>query len=288
MCNWQKPFMAAIPRDLPKTRCVTSTGRRGAVAAMQQAGLLDAPPEDAFDRLTRLAARSLGVPISLVSLVDANRQFFKSSMGLPEPVAAARQTPLSHSFCKHVVLSGEPLIVPDARLHPVLKDNPAIGMGVVAYAGYPLATQDGLVLGSFCAIDTSPREWTAEQLGILQDLTAAAMTEIELRRSNYELRRKPGEGPVHRDAESRSAHAFVTGAFDGGGIGTEPEAARCFSGRREADPAEHRVGSADDRLASGCDAHRDGEAEAEPGEPGCAPGVAVIGGDVRRTRWRNR
>jgi signal transduction histidine kinase len=157
--------------------------------AMQQAGLLDAPPEDAFDRLTRLAARSLGVPISLVSLVDANRQFFKSSIGLPEPVAAARQTPLSHSFCKHVVLSGEPLVVSDARLHPVLKDNPAIGMGVVAYAGYPLATQDGLVLGSFCAIDSSPREWTAEQLEILHDLTSAAMTEIELRRSNYELRR---------------------------------------------------------------------------------------------------
>jgi len=158
--------------------------------AMQQAELVDAPPEDAFDRLTRLAARVLGVPISLVSVVDANRQFFKSATGLHDGLAAARQIPLSQSFCKHVVLSGEPLIVTDARQHPVLKENPAITeIGVVAYAGFPLTTQDGLVLGTFCAIDRAPREWTPEQLEILHDLAAAVMTEIELRRSNFDLRR---------------------------------------------------------------------------------------------------
>jgi signal transduction histidine kinase/CheY-like chemotaxis protein len=157
--------------------------------ALKQAALLDTPPEEAFDRLTRLAARVLGVPISLVSLVDKDRQFFKSAVGLPEPLAMARQTPLTHSFCQHAVLSGEPVIVHDAREHPVLKDNPAVPLGVVAYAGIPLVTPDGLVLGSFCAIDTKPREWTPEQIEVLRDLTAAAMTEIELRRVAYELRR---------------------------------------------------------------------------------------------------
>ncbi|HSU69592.1 MAG TPA: GAF domain-containing protein, partial [Tepidisphaeraceae bacterium] len=157
--------------------------------ALEQAALLDTPPEEAFDRLTRLAARILGVPISLVSLVDKDRQFFKSSVGRPTPLSMARQTPLTHSFCQHAVLSGEPVIVHDAREHPVLKDNPAVPLGVVAYAGIPLVTNDGLVLGSFCAIDTKPREWTPEQIELLRDLTAAAMTEIEFRRANDELRR---------------------------------------------------------------------------------------------------
>jgi len=115
----------------------------------------------------------LGVPVSLVSLVDKDRQFFKSCIGLPVPLALSRQTPLTHSFCQHAVLSGEPVIVHDAREHPVLKDNPAVGLGVVAYAGIPLVTSDGLVLGSFCAIDTQPRVWTQEQIDLLRDLTAA-------------------------------------------------------------------------------------------------------------------
>ncbi|MDB5173463.1 MAG: domain S-box [Phycisphaerales bacterium] len=157
--------------------------------ALRQAALLDTPPEEAFDRLTRLAARILGVPVSLVSLVDKDRQFFKSCTGIPEALALSRQTPLTHSFCQHAVLSGEPVIVEDAREHPVLKDNPAVALGVVAYAGIPLVTPDGLVLGSFCAIDTKPREWTQEQIDLLRDLTAAAMTEIELRRVADELRR---------------------------------------------------------------------------------------------------
>jgi GAF domain-containing protein len=156
--------------------------------ALKQAALLDTPPEEAFDRLTRLAARLLGVPVSVVSLVDKDRQFFKSCVGIPEQVALSRQTPLTHSFCQHAVLSGEPVIVHDAREHPVLRANPAVALGVVAYAGIPLVTPDGLVLGSFCAIDTKPREWTEEQIQILHDLSAAAMTEIELRRVADELR----------------------------------------------------------------------------------------------------
>jgi signal transduction histidine kinase/CheY-like chemotaxis protein len=151
---------------------------------LHQTRLLDQPAEDAFDRLTRLAARLLSVPIALVSLVDKDRQFFVSQVGLPEELAAARQTPNSHSFCKYVALSGQPLVVSDAREHPILKDNPVIGYGVVAYAGVPLITREGLVLGSFCAIDTTPRDWTASQIDDLHDFAAIVMTEIELRRAN--------------------------------------------------------------------------------------------------------
>ena len=155
---------------------------RARLAALRATALLDTAPEEAFDRLTRLATRLLHVPVALVSLVDADRQFFKSCVGLPEPWATARETPLSHSFCRHAVQLGEPLLIEDAREHPLVRDNLAIpDIGVVAYAGIPLQTADGFVLGSFCAIDTVPRAWTAEQVATLRDLAGAAVTEIELR-----------------------------------------------------------------------------------------------------------
>src|SRR5919202_2375924 len=91
------------------------------LAALRQSALLDSPTEAAFDRLTRLATRMLHVPVALVSLVDQNRQFFKSCIGLPDPWASQRETPLSHSFCQHVVATGEPLIIPDARTHPLVQ-----------------------------------------------------------------------------------------------------------------------------------------------------------------------
>ena len=88
----------------------------GRLAAVRRLGLLDGPADPALDRLTRLAARLLRAPVALVSLVDADRQFFASSVGLPEPWATARQTPLTHSFCQHVVATGDVLAVDDATL----------------------------------------------------------------------------------------------------------------------------------------------------------------------------
>src|SRR3954470_22801482 len=122
--------------------------------ALRAAAVLDTPPEASFDRLAALAARLLRAPVALVSLVDAERQFFKSCVGLPEPWNSLRQTPVSHSFCQHVVTSGEPLIVEDARTHPLVRDNPAVReLGVIAYAGIPLRVPSGQVLGSFCVTD---------------------------------------------------------------------------------------------------------------------------------------
>ncbi len=162
--------------------------------ALRHTALLDSGREEAFDRLTRLAATILRAPIALVSLVDADRQFFKSAIGLAEPVASERETPLSHSFCQHTVTSGAPLIIADAREHPLVRDNPAIpDLGVVAYAGIPLVTSDGHVLGSFCVIDHQPRVWTAQDIAILNDLAAAVMTEIELRVTAWEATTRAAE-----------------------------------------------------------------------------------------------
>ena len=86
--------------------------------------LLDSPAEESFDRLTRLTSTVLNVPVALVSLVDDDRQFFKSCLGLPQPWARQRQTPLSHSFCQHVVESREPLVISDAREHPAAARQP--------------------------------------------------------------------------------------------------------------------------------------------------------------------
>lgn len=128
------------------------------LAALHATPVLDARSEEAFDRLTRLATKLLGVPVALASLVDADRQHLASQVGLPEPVAISRQLPLSHSFCQYVVADDAPLVVQDAREHPVLRDSLAVSeLGLVAYCGVPLRTPNGQVLGALCAIDGRPR-----------------------------------------------------------------------------------------------------------------------------------
>jgi K+-sensing histidine kinase KdpD len=158
------------------------------LAELEATALLDSPVEETFDRFTRLASVMLKTPVSLVSFVDRDRQFFKSSVGLQEPWASKRQTPLSHSFCQHLVETSQPLSVVDARLHPLLKDNLAvIDLGVVAYLGMPITTAKGHTLGSFCAIDTTPREWTPQEMAILEDLTALPIGQIEFRILAHQL-----------------------------------------------------------------------------------------------------
>ncbi len=160
-------------------RALTDTKR---LRLLQATALLDSPPEEAFDRFTRLASGIMNVPVALISLVDKDRQFFKSQQGLTEPLATTRETPLTHSFCKHIVATAQPLIVPDAREHAVLHDNPAVKEShVIAYLGVPLRTPEGQTLGSLCTIDSKPRDWTDEEVKTLQDLAMWVMTEIQLR-----------------------------------------------------------------------------------------------------------
>lgn len=121
------------------------------------------------------------MPVALISLVDDERQFFKSSLGMPEPWCAMRETPLSHSLCKQVVATEGPLVIDDVPAHPLAADSPGLpALGVAAYAGIPIRL-DGQVLGSLCAIDHSPRSWSAEDLTLLTGLAGLVEEMIVLR-----------------------------------------------------------------------------------------------------------
>lgn len=103
------PDDACKPSDEDRTES-WETSRQDRLSALYETDLMDSAPEERFDRLTRLVATTLSVPVALVSLVDTKRQFFKSTFGLPEPWKSERETPLSHSFCRHVVERSAPLI----------------------------------------------------------------------------------------------------------------------------------------------------------------------------------
>jgi PAS domain S-box-containing protein len=153
----------------------------GRMAALQQTNLLDTAAEEAFDRLARLAARLLKVPISLVTLVDTDRLFLKACLGLPEPWASARQLPLSHSLCQRLLATGQPLAIGDVRADPLARGNRAVAeFGVAAYLGIPLRFA-GQVLGSVCVADQQPRRWTDDDVAVLADVAGLVTTEIELR-----------------------------------------------------------------------------------------------------------
>lgn len=138
---------------------------------LHDCGLLDSPPEPRFDLLTSLASSLCDAPTALVTLVDKDRQFFKSQTGLAQPWAGERQTRLSHSFCQWVVSGKECVVVEDAHEVPALSANLAVrDMGVIAYAGIPIQGRRGQAIGSFCAIDSKRREWSAGDIATLEDL----------------------------------------------------------------------------------------------------------------------
>lgn len=150
-------------------------GRPERLRALERANLLDTPPEQPFDHLTRFTAQLLGVPIVLMSILDRQRQFFKAQFGLPEPVKTTRQTPLSHSFCQWVVTADDELVVDDVRCHQLLSANRAtLENGVVAYAGVPLRADADETIGSFCAVDMKPHRWDPRELRALHDAADVA------------------------------------------------------------------------------------------------------------------
>ena len=143
--------------------------------ALRASELLDTPPEERFDRLTRLAQRLFGVPIALVSLVDAERQWFKSRQGLD-----ACETGRDISFCGHTILGDEIFEVVDARLDPRFADNPLVTgpPHIRFYVGAPLSTRAGLRLGTLCLIDRQPRQLSAEDRLALRELADCVEAEI--------------------------------------------------------------------------------------------------------------
>jgi len=145
------------------------------LAALRALKILDTPPEERFDRVTRLAAKLFDVPIAYVAMIDASRQWFKSKQGL-----MACQTPRDISFCGHAVLIDDALVIPDAKLDPRFADNPMVtGEPFVRfYAGQSLKTPDGKRVGTLCVVDRRPREFGDRDRAILREL--ADMIEKEL------------------------------------------------------------------------------------------------------------
>ncbi len=154
--------------------------------ALTEYNLLDTLPEDIYDDITQLASEICRTPISLISLVDEDRQWFKSKQRLP-----ADETIRDYSFCAHAILNpGEIFIVPDAREDERFSDNPlTTGQPkIVFYAGVPLVNPEGYPLGTLCVIDTRPRTLTENQLLSLQALSRLVSTHFELRKIRKELK----------------------------------------------------------------------------------------------------
>lgn len=154
------------------------TDEVGRLAALHRYEVLDTKPEEPFEKLTALVSTVLGVPMSIISLIDANRQWLKSVMG-PVPQEMIREL----SFCSHTIRSRAPLVISDALADERFAHNPAV-VGpphIRSYLGVPLETPDGYNIGALCAIDVVPRDFTPQQIEMLKSFAAIVVDELELR-----------------------------------------------------------------------------------------------------------
>lgn len=151
---------------------------RARLDAVRRYAILDTPPDGAFDRVTQLAARVFDVPISIISIVDEDRIWFKSHHGID-----AEQIDREPGLCASAILHHEPWVVNDARVDPRTLANPLVAgeLGLRFYAGVPLRTHDGYNLGTFNIIDVTPRELNEDEMKTLKDLAALVVDELELR-----------------------------------------------------------------------------------------------------------
>ncbi len=149
------------------------------LAAVRRYDILDTPPDGSFDRITALAGQLFDVPIALVTIVDEDRIWFKSRLGLDDVSQIGRDPGL----CASAILDDAPYVVEEARADPRTLANPLVagGFGLQFYAAAPLRTQDGHRLGTLCIIDREPRMFSPRQADILQRLSEVVMDEMELR-----------------------------------------------------------------------------------------------------------
>lgn len=150
------------------------------VAALQKYAILDTDPEQAFDDLTLLASYICRTPIALISLVDENRQWFKSKVGLD-----VSETSREVAFCSRAILQNDVFIVPDTLQDERFRDNPLVVSepGIRFYAGAPLITDEGYALGTLCIIDRTPREISPDQKDALRALSRLVLAQLEFRRN---------------------------------------------------------------------------------------------------------
>ena len=173
------------------------------VATLRATGLLGGQKVDAFDRLANLAARFVGAPIAMVTLLDDTHLHALSRIGPPD-LAKSGRAPVKDTFCQHVVASTEPLIVDDAREHDLTKGLAVVKSGkVLAYAGIPLRLPSGHVLGTLCVAGDTPRAWKPEEVSVLEDLAQSVVTEIEMR-ADVEARRQAETDLQRSDDRLRS------------------------------------------------------------------------------------
>lgn len=160
------------------------------IAAIKKSGLLDGAGSKQFDLITEHVRVALKCPVAIISIVDENRQVFAGHCGLPSPWDARGQTPMTHSFCQHVVERADPLIVNDANIHELVHENHAIAdLGVIGYLGVPIALPSGELVGALAAIDTKPRQWTDHELKTLETLAKVVEREIAVGVSEIKYRR---------------------------------------------------------------------------------------------------
>ena len=171
------------------------------LGAIRRYDVLDTPPDGAFDRLTALAARHFDVPISIVSIVDSDRIWFKSRYGLE-----VEEIDRDPGLCASAILQDKPWIVEDATTDPRTLANPLVAgdFGLKFYAGVPLTTRDGHNLGTLCLIDQAPRRLTEEQTATLQDMAAIVMDQLELRLSARRVVDQELELRDHAERTTRS------------------------------------------------------------------------------------
>ncbi|MCW5719032.1 MAG: sensor domain-containing diguanylate cyclase [Bauldia sp.] len=146
--------------------------------ALDRYDILDTPPEESFDRIGRMIRRLLKVPMSIISFIDRDRQWYKASEGM-----GVLQVPRESSFCERTIESGLPLVVENAATDPRFADNPYVtgDPGVRFYLSVPLTTKDGFHIGTVCAVDTEPREVGANDIELLSEFAEMVMDELELR-----------------------------------------------------------------------------------------------------------
>ena len=162
---------------------------RRRLAAVQATGLLDTEPEQAFDDLADLAAAITGCERAFITLVDENRSFWKSCVGVGVQEAGKRRNPARESFCYFLVGLGGRFVVDDAAADLRTRDHPSVApMKIGAWAGYPILGPGGEVLGSMCVIDENPHPWRAAELASLGTLARAVSDEINLRGSLTRVR----------------------------------------------------------------------------------------------------
>jgi GAF domain-containing protein len=157
-----------------------TTSETARVAALQRYAILDTEPEQAFDDLALLASYICKTPIALISLVDENRQWFKSRVGL-----SVLETPREIAFCSTAIQQSEVLVVPDTLEDARFRDNPLVVSEpkIRFYAGAPLVTEEGHALGTLCVIDRTPRELSPDQKEALQALSRLVLAQLEFRRN---------------------------------------------------------------------------------------------------------